>query len=197
MPWDAIEAIATVVAAVMSAVAAGVACYTARQAKQIAERQTGIGAVQDLAEYYAGQEMYDALKSVGEIFIKHNDVKNSVSILFRDKYYSFGEEIIDKKSKEIYDDNLKRGVYLLYGCEQINAARRRIHHFYKSVWRLSELGALKDRSLELLTIETTGWPLWRDSILPITWAEALKRQAEEHDFALPKWGNYLIKRVDC
>ncbi len=98
---------------------------------------------------------------------------------------------------DISNDDLQWAITTLKNRSDVDRARRRIHHFYKSVWHLSELGALEGRSLELLSIETTGWALWRDSILPVTWAKALDRQKKEKEFLLPKWGRKLIERVDC
>ena len=69
MAWDAnwvgvyVQAAATVIAAV----AAGLACWTTKTAKDISERQTALGAIQDLAKDYSGPEMFDALRRFGTL----------------------------------------------------------------------------------------------------------------------------------
>lgn len=184
---------ADLITAAATILAAGLSTFAAWLAWRIAKRQTGIGAVQDLAKDYAGKEMYDALKCFGD-FVKED---NCHATHFRCITCIFDENKFQLTENDLEIEDLRWAITTLENRDDVDSARRRIHHFYKSVWRLSELGALKGRSLKLLTINTTGWALWRDSILPVTWAKALDRKKKEKEFPLPAWGRELIKRVDC
>lgn len=194
-----ISAIGTVVGTAIAAIAAAFSAWAACTARKIGKdavaatkQQTETSAVHNLLNHYAGPEMYRALHQFGQFV--HEDADHSAR--FKRITERFAANGSPEEAEGNKDEDLKWAVDAMESRPELGEARRRIHHHFKRVWALQHAGILSDRNLRLLTVEQSGWSLWRDTVLPVTGALGDRLRGEgRHTVDAQQWAKDLLAEV--
>jgi len=170
MSWDAIAALGQLAAAAAAAIDA----WFAYRAVQMTKLVAAAAIRAELQKDYASPEMYKAIRCFGEF--AHNKQHKERLKRMRDYYFT-------KRALKIGPDTETKGdfdwAYLqLENDTELSAARRQIHHYFKRIWALHRVQAFSDEHLLVLTDAQYGYVLWRDDVLPTTFALALAQSAE-------------------
>jgi len=186
----------------LTAIAAWVACRTAKTAEKIAgrsvdatERQTAIAAFQEILKDYSDPQMYKSLRTFGRFVADDPDRKGRftrITTYFCDHNFELGPDVTTQ-------DDFKWLVRKLEEDPEVGAARRQMHHHYKRVWALRRAGVISDGGglLFLLTEATTGYSLWRNEVLPATIALGLfQRERGRSSSPGERWPYELLDWAD-
>ena len=189
MSWDAIAAMGQVAGAVAAAIAAWFAYHAAQTAKRVAD--TAIEA--ELLKDYASPEMYRAMRYFSAF--AHNEQHKGRIKRMRDYYLT--KRVLkvgpDAETKADFDWAYRQ----LDSDAELSAARRQIHHYFKRIWALHLVEGISTEHLPALTDAQYGYVLWRDEVLPATFALALAQSAEGNPLIETEpWPTELIGWVD-
>jgi hypothetical protein len=183
--WDAVAAIGQVAGALAAAIAAVFSYLAVRTAKRVAEAAIEAELLKD----YSNAEMYRSLRYLGDFghVEAHKDKLTRIAACMNGDRSS-SDPVIKADLKWAFDE--------LHKDRELSAARRHIHHYFKRIWTLHKVKGISQDHLLALTQAQSGFTLWRDSAVPLTFALGRKKDAEGNPILETEhWSGELITAV--